>query len=208
MSKLQRATEDFLGLLQKRYASGVESMAPALASELDALLAVWPDAPLLQRPAPRRLPACEHLDAALAAGRRGAEQSLAAALAGLSAALAWVYGYPDRPGEPDLSSRVAFSEIVGPAGLLPSDDLRFGLTLIAPGTRYPAHAHPAIEIYLVVAGSALWQKGPDEPRVQPPGALILHPSGVRHAMQTEDDPLLAIYSWRGDLASPSVYLDA
>jgi quercetin dioxygenase-like cupin family protein len=204
MSNVQGSIENFLGILQRRYASAVLPFS----SELRALLAVWPDATLLQHPEPRRLPACLHLDDALAAGRRGPEASLADALAGLSASLAWGYFYPDRPDAPDLSSRVAFCEIVGPGGMLPSDDLRLGLTLIAPGTHYPVHAHPAIETYLVVAGSTLWQKGADEPRVQPPGALIFHPSGISHAMRTEGDALLAIYSWRGDLVSPSVYLDA
>ncbi len=206
MSDVQASIENSLEALRRRYASGVEAAAPA--SELRALLATWPGTAPLQHPAPKRLPACEHLDGALAAGRRGTEATLAVALTGLSGALAWGYGYPDRSDAPDLSSRVAFCEIVGPGGLLPSDDLRLGLTLIAPATHYPAHAHPAIETYLVVAGNALWQQGADEPRVQPPGALILHPSGISHAMRTEGDPLLAVYSWRGDLVSPSVYLDA
>jgi hypothetical protein len=29
---------------------------------------------------------------------------------------------------------------------------------------------------------------------------------MAHAMQTEAEPLLAIWSWRGDVTSPSVYL--
>jgi quercetin dioxygenase-like cupin family protein len=207
MSNVQVSLENFLGALRRRYASGAASAAPAFASELQALLAVWPGPAPLLHPVPSRSPAYEHLGDALAAGRRGTEASLATALAGLSGALAWGYGYPDRSDAPDLSSRVAFCEIVGPGGLLPSNDLRLGLTLIAPATHYPAHAHPAIETYLVVAGSALWQQGSDQPEVQPPGALIFHPSNISHAMRTDGDPLLAIYSWRGDLASPSVYLD-
>ena len=62
---------------------------------------------------------------------------------------------PPAPGQPDLSSAVAFSQIVGPGGFRRSDRLRLGLTLIAPGTHYPPHAHPAIETYLVIAGTAL-----------------------------------------------------
>jgi quercetin dioxygenase-like cupin family protein len=208
MTDVQASIGRFLAALRRRYASGAESAPLGAAPELRALLAVWPDTASLQHPVPSRLPACEHLDGALAAGRRGAEATLAEALAGLSAALAWGYSYPDRPDAPDLSSRVAFSEIVGPGGLVPSDDLRLGLTLIAPATHYPAHAHPAIETYLVVAGNALWQQGSGEAGMQPPGALILHPSSISHAMRTEGDALLAVYSWRGDLVSPSVYLDA
>jgi quercetin dioxygenase-like cupin family protein len=78
--------------------------------------------------------------------------------------------------------------------------------LIAPETRYPPHAHPAIETYLVIAGTALWSLGTAPGAAQPPGALILHPSGEAHAMRTQAEPLLAIWSWRGDVTSPSVYL--
>jgi quercetin dioxygenase-like cupin family protein len=101
---------------------------------------------------------------------------------------------------------VAFAEIVGPDGFLDSEKIRIGLTLIAPDTHYPLHAHPALELYLVVAGTAAWQLGREPARPQPPGSLILHPSNAPHGMETGGEPLLAIYSWRGDLASPSVYL--
>ena len=49
----------------------------------------------------------------------------------------------------------AFCQIAGPTGLGRSERIRLGLTLIAPGTDYPAHAHPAVETYLVIAGTAL-----------------------------------------------------
>jgi len=78
--------------------------------------------------------------------------------------------------------------------------------LIAPRTHYPPHAHPAIETYLVITGTALWSLGAAPAAAQPPGALIFHPSGMAHAMETEAEPLLAIWSWRGDVTSPSVYL--
>ena len=124
----------------------------------------------------------------------------------LAPALAWTYSYPARPGQPDLSSAVAFSQIVGPGGFRRSDRLRLGLTLIAPRTHYPPHAHPAIETYLVIAGTAFWRLGEAAAVAQPPGALILHPGGAAHAMRTGAEPLLAIWSWRGDVTSPSVYL--
>ena len=125
-------------------------------------------------------------------------------LSELAPALAWTYSYPARAGQPDLSSAVAFSQIIGPGGIRRSDRLRLGLTLIAPGTHYPPHAHPAVETYLVIAGTAFWRLGEAPAAAQPPGALILHPSGAAHAMQTGAEPLLAIWSWRGDVTSPSV----
>jgi quercetin dioxygenase-like cupin family protein len=208
MSDLDLATDAFLLALRRRYLGAAAVVAPGLAQELQALISLWPEAGDVPAPAPRRLPACDHLDGALAAGRQGTEAAIADALASLTDSLCWTYSYPARPTAPDLSSRVAFCQIAGPGGLRRSDQLRLGLTLIAPETRYPAHLHPAIETYLVIAGTGLWWLGSADPTLQPPGALIFHPSGVPHAMQTAGEPLLAVYSWRGDVVSPSVYLDA
>jgi quercetin dioxygenase-like cupin family protein len=204
MTTRPSSTDSFLTKLHHRYATATAGRA--LAAELQALLAAWPADSDTIPPTPKRLPACDHLDAALVAGRSGPEAGLAEALSALSPALVWTYSYPARTGQPDLSAAVAFSQIVGPGGFRPSDQLRLGLTLIAPGTHYPPHAHPAIEIYLVIAGTAFWGLGGTAAAAQPPGALILHPSGMAHAMQTGTEPLLAIWSWRGDVTSPSVYL--
>jgi hypothetical protein len=196
--------DGFLARLRGRYATAIG--APGVGDELRDLLAAWPAESDTTPPAPKRLPACDHLEGALTAGRSGPEAGLAEALSALSPLLAWTYSYPARTGQPDLSAAVAFSQIVGPGGFRPSDRLRLGLTLIAPATHYPPHAHPAIETYLVIAGTALWSLGAAAAAAQPPGALILHPSGMAHAMQTGAEPLLAIWSWRGDVTSPSVYL--
>ena len=85
--------------------------------------------------------------------------------------------------------------------------VRLGLTLMAPGTAYPAHAHPAVETSLVIAGTALWQAGTAAPASRPPGAVIVHPSGIAHAMTTAAEPLLAAWSWTGDIRTAPHYLD-
>jgi len=155
------------------------------------------------------MPACDHLDAAVALGQAGSTGDLASAVAPLAGQLQWTYSYPTDGGQDgaDLARRIAFSQIVGRKGLVANADLHIGLTLMAPHTAYPPHAHPAVEVYLVVAGSATWQAGGAAATRQRPGAVIFHPGNVPHAMTTDDEPLLAIWTWRGDLASPSVYLD-
>lgn len=35
--------------------------------------------------------------------------------------------------------------------------------------------------------------------------MILHPSNVIHAMETHDEPLLAAYTWSGDVHTLSAY---
>ncbi|MCH8810086.1 MAG: hypothetical protein IH993_09695, partial [Proteobacteria bacterium] len=38
-------------------------------------------------------------------------------------------------------------------------------------------------------------------------AFILHPSGVAHAMETEAEPLLALYVWYGDRAGAVTFTE-
>jgi quercetin dioxygenase-like cupin family protein len=82
---------------------------------------------------------------------------------------------------------------------------RVGFTLIAPNTFYPMHAHPATELYWIIAGHAEWSASGAR-RIVPPGGFVLHQSNEPHAMRTFAEPLLALYSWSGDLDTAAFYL--
>lgn len=86
-----------------------------------------------------------------------------------------------------------------------SDRAALGVTLQAPGVDYPAHAHEAVEIYYILAGSADWQQGDGIWRRKVPGDFVLHEAHEPHAMRTRDEPLLAMFAWVSDLMS-DVYL--
>lgn len=121
-----------------------------------------------------------------------------------AAHLPWRYGYDSRPDAPGLEDRMAWAELIGPKAPIVSNVVGFGLTLIGPRTYYRPHRHPAVELYAVVTGTALWTAD-GVTAVRPPGSFILHPENVVHAMQTQNEPLLAVYSWTGDIVSPSVW---
>jgi hypothetical protein len=145
------------------------------------------------------------LDAAITSGIAHGIARIARALADLPAPLPWHYHYAPRPGEDDLAGRIAFAELIGPDAPLDAPACRIGFTLMAPGTFYPLHAHPAIELYLVIAGRARWTT-PETDRIVPPGDFVLHRSNQPHAMRTLAEPLLALYGWRGDLETSAYYL--
>ena len=100
---------------------------------------------------------------------------------------------------------MAWTEIVGPGRYWHSDHVCLGLTLIAPGHHYPEHHHPAVELYTLVTGESDWTLDGLTTR-RGPGARILHESGAIHAMRSLGSPLLALYSWTGDVRSPSRYV--
>jgi hypothetical protein len=167
----------------------------ALLSPLPALTGIFPKS---------EHPSTRYLDAALAAGDNATDHLLAA-IRSVAFHLPWRYSYARRSDAPGLQNNMAFAEIIGPAAPYVSERVCLGLTLIGPNTFYPPHWHPAIELYYVAAGEATWTAN-GLSRRNPPGTFILHGPKVIHAMQTHQEPLLAVYTWSGeDIRSPSVY---
>jgi quercetin dioxygenase-like cupin family protein len=145
------------------------------------------------------------LASAIAVGLHDGVTGIVAALAAIPRALPWDYQYPPHPSAGDLAKRIGFAELIGPDGPMHAPQCRVGFTLIAADTFYPLHAHPAIELYLVIAGHAEWTAS-DARQVVPPGRFVLHRSNEPHAMRTLTEPLLALYSWSGDLDTAAFYI--
>jgi hypothetical protein len=154
----------------------------------------------LRRPRidPGQLPVCRFWDQALAGG-----MPLLAPLADLAPHLRWVQtgGYVATPPSPGFLDNYGYAILAGPRGMVDSAELALGVLLLGPGTHYPSHHHPAVEIYVVISGTAEWQRGHEPWRREPPGRVIRHETMELHATRTLAEPLLAAYLWRGDLAT-------
>ena len=189
----------------RRHFAERRALPDALGRELAQVLALLENTPgpYPLPPAGRAHPIARQLQPALA-DRPGRVADVLAALRPFASALPWRYGYAARADAPGLEDRIAWAEFIGPAAPRKSDRLCLGVTLIASHTLYPAHRHPAVETYFVLAGTATWTAA-GRSSLQPPGAFILHPSNIDHAMETGDEPLLAVYTWSGDIRSPSAY---
>ena len=127
-------------------------------------------------------------------------------LLGASAAhITWTGGVFKMPD--GFAGRYAYVEIVGPDGMVLCPKLRFGLYLQSPDTYYPSHDHAAEELYLVIGGSAHWQKD-DGPFFEAgPGSYIHHKPHQRHAMETTAEPLFALWIWTGDIRVETYLID-
>jgi hypothetical protein len=163
----------------------------------------WPDRDV----SPARLPVCRFWDSALDAGARSAAGPLSSALRALGPSLSWTQNpnYRRQPPGPAFLENYGYAVIAGPAdgppGLALDQRLAVGVLLLGPGTLYPLHEHPAVEIYCPLTLDAEWWLGDGPWRSEPPTAIIYHAPGVRHAMRAGLSPLLAVYIWRGDLAT-------
>ena len=108
--------------------------------------------------------------------------------------------------DPEFLGRYAYCELLGPKGQVFNDRISAGLLYLAPKTRYPAHAHPAEEIYHLLAGPSEWQVGSGNPEQRLPGDRMVHGSGVAHSMRSGSSPMVALYLWRGNIGSPAVFV--
>jgi hypothetical protein len=154
---------------------------------------------------PARPPVCEHLTAAYAQGRGGPAPipELTHAFAAIEPHLHW----NRRPGSESEGGAFhnghANAIIIGPGGtgndgLEVRQDLRIGVSLLAPNIQYPRHRHPPEELYIVLS-PGMWmgpnpQTGKDNPLApRSSGDLVHNRPGVWHAMASKNTPLLALW---------------
>jgi len=109
-----------------------------------------------------------------------------------------------RDDGPDVAiflSKFAYTNIIGDGGLLSSNQVNAGFSIQACDTYYPPHAHTAEESYWIIGGDGDWKVDtkPWFPVVA--GDSIYHESQARHAMQTNEQPLLTIWLWTSHLDS-------
>lgn len=155
--------------------------------------------------APAHLPILRFWDEAMTLAGAGEAAAVATALAPLASSLAWIQN-PNYTAEAMGRAFVdsyGYSDLIGPRGLVPSEELALGVLLLGPHTTYPPHAHPALEVYYVLGGVAEWRRDDAPWTVRSPGSLIHHPPGLAHATRTGSEPMLALYLWRGHLDKPA-----
>jgi len=165
-------------------------------------------------PEPASLPVCSWLceavdalagnastgDAGRAARSRANAIEHARSLLVLAPRLTW-WRRPDTVGaagaDAGFADRHANATVIGRDGLEERDDVWVGISLMAPGSRYPDHHHPPEEVYLVLSGGQ-WRQG-DGPWHEPgPGGLVHNPPAIQHAMRSGSTPLLATWClWKG-----------
>ena len=92
-----------------------------------------------------------------------------------------------------------YVEFAGPKeALFHAPDIRVGVLLLGQRLHYPAHAHPAEEIYHPLTEGGLWRRGQEDWRTVPAGRAIHHPPMIVHETKAADSTLLALYCWRGN----------
>ena len=142
---------------------------------------------------PESKPVTRHLNRALDNGRMERHAPFIRSLEASRSMLTWQYGYEKVPR--GLERKFAYSELVGPSGVVRTDEVILGLVLFAPACTYPAHAHDGItESYLCLSGAV----SENDQGVYAPGSLIFNPPKQVHRITVADhQPALLFYAWEG-----------
>ncbi|MEQ1950529.1 dimethylsulfonioproprionate lyase family protein [Mesorhizobium sp. CN2-181] len=153
---------------------------------------------------PNRLACLGHLDRIVEIAPTPGE-ALATVVAMQRDQFCWGQTYTAADFGQNFVDNYGWLEVLGSRGHFVHDDIAAGFLILGPHAHYPDHHHIAEEIYVPLTGGTEWRKGVGDFVVREAGDIIHHPSNVNHAMRTGDDPLLAVYLWRGGpLAQRSV----
>ncbi|MFJ6323484.1 MULTISPECIES: dimethylsulfonioproprionate lyase family protein [unclassified Rhizobium] len=154
--------------------------------------------------AARDLPVVRSLREIHPAGN-GAEGALFGELSRAADVLHWAQTYSITDFGSDFLEKYGWVELFGMRGHFASKEMAGGFLLLGRGVHYPDHHHTAEEIYIPLTDGSLWSKDGQPFLPHWSGGIIHHPSNIRHAMRTEDEPLVALYLWRGGpLAQKSI----
>ena len=195
-----RTLSDCLAAMADRLEGLADAAArDAFRAALDAIELRPPEAMGTAAPDRRDLPMLRHWPRALAHAT-AIDPVLGSALEALSPAFEWRQNpnYVRQPPSPEFLDGYGYAVIAGAGGLIPAE-IALGVLVLAPGLLYPAHAHPAEEVYLVLDPASRWWRDGQEWRQGLGGAAVHHPPNVAHAMQAGPTQLCAVYLWRGAL---------
>ncbi len=132
---------------------------------------------------------------------------LARSLLAVADQLEWRSSSKAREDGPDVAillRNFAVTTVIGAGGLLPTDKVYAGFSLQARDIYYPPHAHHAEESYWIIGGDGDWKVGTEPWFAVEAGDSIYHEPEVRHAMQTNEQPLLTVWLWTSHLDSEVV----
>lgn len=151
-----------------------------------------------EQPSSEKPRALAHLDEAVANARRagGSAASASAALDAIRPRIGWYARQGAESTCANFAGRHALASLIGPADrpgcLEVRDDLRIGISLVAPATPYPDHKHPLEELYLALTDGD-WRHERGGWFTPGPGGVVYHAGNVLHGMRARGTPQLAIW---------------
>lgn len=108
------------------------------------------------------------------------------------------YTTQDKGFDAHFLAHYAWFNLIAPSGPFVSHDMRLSIGYWGQGLTYPWHWHAPAEIYLVLAGGAIFEADGRDPIDAHAGQRIAHIPNQPHAAQMDHGPLLAAAFWTGE----------
>jgi mannose-6-phosphate isomerase-like protein (cupin superfamily) len=149
-------------------------------------------------PGTRTLPAADFLES-MEARSDSVYQPVLEAFTAFRHDIFWEQTYKRQHGvvSDNMLASYGFAEIIGKTGPLISDSIRCGIAVWGPDIDYPMHRHDAEEIYVILAGSAMFTLGDNLPKFRSGDDVVFVSSGLRHSFTTTNEALAVLYFWQG-----------
>ena len=103
--------------------------------------------------------------------------------------------------------RLGCYSVIGGGAPFISDTIRLFVVYMPDGLYYPWHIHPAEEIYMVIAGKAIFRRAGHADEVLAEGQTMFHHTNQPHAIETQNTPMLSLVAWRNHLDTPPILVD-
>ncbi|MDH5520277.1 MAG: dimethylsulfonioproprionate lyase family protein [Acidimicrobiia bacterium] len=138
------------------------------------------------------------------------QRPLAEAFRLVAAYLVWKTAYAGAPSSTMMRNfwaNYAYALLASPGiddggdSPLLSPEMSLYLVVHGAGVEYGRHHHPAVEVYGIISGSALWFMGDRGFRRRRPGDVFVHQADIVHATTTDAEPTISWVAWLGDLES-------
>ncbi len=156
----------------------------------------WPTDLSASELEPNHIPAADQVRELTLSGS-AVTQALVEAIKATAHLAQWKHTYTVEEVGAEFLSRYGYYELFGPTGHFHSTQLRGYVGYWGPGLAYDWHSHQAEELYLTLAGGALFKVDGEEAFVGQ-GQTRRHESWQSHAMTTTDQPILTFVLWRGE----------
>ena len=124
--------------------------------------------------------------------------NLVRAITDAAPVLRWQQTYSEAQVGAEFLAGYGWFNLVSPDGPFISDEIRVAVGYWEEGLTYPQHAHAPEEIYIVLAGGAVFESEGRDPIAATPGDTIHHAPYQMHGMAMPNAPLLAMAFWKGD----------
>jgi hypothetical protein len=112
--------------------------------------------------------------------------------------LRWRQSYTEAQVGAAYLRRYGWFNLIAPSGPFISEQTRVSMGYWEAGMTYPRHWHRPAEMYLVIAGAALFQRDGAPDRLCGPGDVYENPPSAIHAAIMDPGPLIALAVWKGE----------